>query len=98
MAAGKPYIVRAYAALFDVQNRMLKVGALRPGMALRLSESEDGFYVAYLRDGEVWRTSGVIGDKPRDAYMWVRGFAHATFTLTEHAFMTGENVPEPFSN
>lgn len=90
------YFDRATKTLLNIEERMLRTGALPAGTILRLRANDAGFYVEYVRDGEMWRTSAVIGETARDAFRWIQGFASATFAITEAAYMTGEKLPSLF--
>lgn len=91
------YLQRAEASLADVQKRMVSVGLLPTGVTLALKNNDAGWWVAYMRDGDVWRTTSAIGPTTRDAYLFIRGYASAVFSATEHAYMTGESVTPVFA-
>ena len=83
------YMERSITYVGNIADRMRAVGLMAARERIEIMENEDGFYLAYLnRDGEVRRTSGSIGPAPRDLFMYVRGLASATFTLTEDAYMS----------
>lgn len=92
------YTRRTWATLLNVEQRMHRTGALPGDVTLELTGNDAGLFVAYIREGEIWRTTSVIGQTPRDAFRWVQGFAAATFSLTEAAYMTGEVLTSTFHN
>lgn len=84
---------RVTAKLGQVQERLHRVGALRADLRLEMRTDGELFWLAYLNgDGESVKTSSAIGNSLRDAEMWVDGFGHAAYSITEDAYMAGATL------
>lgn len=77
----------------QVQERLHQVGALRADLRLEMRTNGEGFWLAYVNESrEVVRTSSAIGNSLRDAEMWLDGFGHAAYSITEDVFMAGTKL------
>ena len=95
MAQRITHLDTARTRLADLSTRMCQAGFLPADVIMTLRSGEGAYWIEFSKNGEMIRTTSVIGHTPRDVARWVHGYSTAVFAITFVTLIGADSIVAP---